>query len=259
VSNKHVDSPVVAAVIARQRLFRDGVEYILRDRGFAMHYSAASVQKLLIELHDGVPPDVLVLIGALPLSPDEMQALRAIREIAPNVRIIILAEDDCGSELLGRLVSIGVDALIPIDLSAEVLVEAILLVLLGEDFMFVEFVQRMLAVRELTMETPIPDLTKRELEIIRLVAEGRSNKIIADSLNSTEGAVKAEIRRLLRKLGAANRTQAAIWAAKMGLLSEADRSLKVANPMASNDPDRRVRDRRQGSRANRASLVRQGS
>lgn len=218
------DSPVIAAVVSRERLLRDGVESILRDRGFSIRYSAALVQEVLAELHDGVPPDVLILLGVLPLSPEEIQALRATRDTAPNARIVILAEDDCEPVLLERLVSMGVDALLPIDLSAEVLVEAISLVLLGEGFMFIEVMQRVLARRELAAEVSIPDLTKREHDIIRLVAEGCSNRTIADWLNSSEGAIKAEVRRLLRKLGAANRTQAAIWAVKMGLISEARRS-----------------------------------
>jgi two-component system, NarL family, nitrate/nitrite response regulator NarL len=217
------DHPVVAAVVSRERLFRDGVECILRDRGFVIGYSAAQVRELLAELRDGARPEVLILLGALPLGPDEMAALRAARDTVPNVRIIMLAEDDADPALLERLVSLGVDALLPIDLSAEILVEAIRLVLLGEGFMFIEFMQRMLARRERHAEAAIPDLTKREFDIIRLVAEGCSNKTIADWLNSTEGAVKVEIRRLLRKVGAANRTQAAIWAMKMGLVSEAGR------------------------------------
>jgi DNA-binding NarL/FixJ family response regulator len=217
------DHPVVAAVVSRERLFRDGVERILRDRGFVIRYSAALVRELLAKLRDDARPDVVILLGALPLSPDEMEALRAARDIVPSVRIIILAEDDADPALLERLVSLGVDALLPIDLSAEVLVEAVQLVLLGEGFMFIEFMQRMLARRELAAEVPIPDLTKREFDILRLVAEGCSNKTIADWLNSTEGAVKVEIRRLLRKVGVANRTQAAIWAMKTGLLSDAGR------------------------------------
>jgi two-component system nitrate/nitrite response regulator NarL len=64
----------------------------------------------------------------------------------------------------------------------------------------------------------MPDLTAREIEIIRLMAAGHSNKAIAEGLNLTEPSVKVQIRRLLRKIGAANRTQAAIWAMERGLV-----------------------------------------
>jgi two-component system nitrate/nitrite response regulator NarL len=219
-SDKRAAGPVVAAVVSHERLFRDGVESILRDRGFSIRYSIPSVGDLLTRLRGNAPPDVLILLGILPLNPDEVCALQTAREAVPKVRIIILAENDCDPAQLERLMSIGVDALLPIDLSAEALVEALLLVLLGEGFMFIEFMQRLLARRELAVMPPTPDLTARQLDIVRLLAEGCSNKTIAEWLHATEGAVKVEIRRLLRKLGAANRTQAAIWAMERGLVSE---------------------------------------
>jgi two-component system nitrate/nitrite response regulator NarL len=64
----------------------------------------------------------------------------------------------------------------------------------------------------------MPDLTPREIEIIRFMAEGHSNKTIAGWLSLTEPSVKVQIRKLLRKLGATNRTQAAIWAMERGLV-----------------------------------------
>ncbi len=221
-SEKLTGGPVLAAVVSHERLFRDGVESILRDRGFSIRYSTPSVQDLLARLRHDAPPDVLILLGVLPLNTDEMHALQTAREAAPTVRIIILAENDSEPALLERLMSVGVDALLPIDLSADVLVEAVLLVLLGEGFMFSEFMQRLLARRECAAVAPAPDLTERQLNIVRLLAEGCSNKTIADWLHATEGAVKVEIRRLLRKVGAANRTQAAIWAMERGLVSETE-------------------------------------
>jgi two-component system, NarL family, nitrate/nitrite response regulator NarL len=222
-SEKLTGGPVLAAVVSHERLFRDGVESILRDRGFSIRYSTPSVQDLLAKLRHDAPPDVLILLGVLPLNADEMHALQAARDAAPAVRMIILAETDSEPALLERLMSLGVDALLPIDLSADVLVEAVLLVLLGEGFMFSEFMQRLLARRECAAAAaPVPDLTERQLNIVRLLAEGCSNKTIADWLHATEGAVKVEIRRLLRKVGAANRTQAAIWAMERGLVSETE-------------------------------------
>jgi DNA-binding NarL/FixJ family response regulator len=83
--------------------------------------------------------------------------------------------------------------------------------------MFTEYVQRLVE-REPRARAPMPNLTPRELEVIRLMAEGQSNRTIAGRLNLTEAAVKVHIRRVLRKLGATNRTQAAIWAVERGLV-----------------------------------------
>ena len=60
-------------------------------------------------------------------------------------------------------------------------------------------------------------LSQRELDIIRRVADGHSNKIIAKDLAITEATVKVHLKTVLRKLGAANRTQVAIWAVQHGL------------------------------------------
>jgi two-component system nitrate/nitrite response regulator NarL len=160
---------------------------------------------------------VLILVGALPSDSDEISALGSVRETAPNLRIIVFAEERADPVFLRRLISIGVDALLPTDLSAEILVQSIRLVLLGEGFMFTEYIRRLLE-GELLLDVPMPDFTPRELKIICFMAEGQSNKTIAGWLNLTEASVKVQIRRLLRKLGATNRTQAAIWAVERGLV-----------------------------------------
>ena len=210
---------MATAVVSSDRLLRDGIEAILEDEGFSVSLSVAHVEDVVRKLRGGAaPPDVLILVGALTSSDcDEISALDAVRETAPDLRIVVFAEEDAKPACLRRLVSIGVDALLPADLSAEILVQSIRLVLLGEGFMFTEYIQRLVK-REPRAGAPMPDLTPRELEIIRLMAEGQSNRTIAGWLNLTEAAVKVHIRRVLRKLGAANRTQAAIWAVERGLV-----------------------------------------
>ena len=209
---------VVAAVVSPDRLLRDGVEAILQGKGFSVGVSVPRIKDFVRNLRGGgSPPDVLMLVGALPSQGDEISALGAVREAAPNLRIMVFAEEDADPVFLRRLISVGVDALLPTDLSAEILVQSVRLVLLGEGFMFTEYVHRLLE-REPPAEASMPDLTPREIEIIRFMAEGHSNKTIAGWLGLTEASVKVQIRRLLRKLGATNRTQAAIWAMERGLV-----------------------------------------
>jgi two-component system nitrate/nitrite response regulator NarL len=209
---------VVAAIVSSDRLLRDGVEAILESKGFSIGLSVAHVEEFVRSLPNGdAPPDVLILVGALRSDYDEISALGSVRETAPNIRIIVFAEERADPAFLRRMMSIGVDALLPTDLSAEILVQSIRLVLLGEGFMFTDYVRRLLE-RELLVDASMPDLTPRELEIISFMAEGQSNKTIADGLNLTEASIKVQIRKLLRKLGATNRTQAAIWAVERGLV-----------------------------------------
>jgi two-component system nitrate/nitrite response regulator NarL len=209
---------VVAAIVSPNRLLRDGVEAILEGKGFSVGLSVSHVKDFVRSLPGGdAPPEVLILVGALPSDSDEISALGSVRETAPNLRIIVFAEERADPVFLRRLISIGVDALLPTDLSAEILVQSIRLVLLGEGFMFTEYIRRLLE-GELLLDVPMPDFTPRELKIICFMAEGQSNKTIAGWLNLTEASVKVQIRRLLRKLGATNRTQAAIWAVERGLV-----------------------------------------
>jgi two-component system nitrate/nitrite response regulator NarL len=209
---------VVAAIVSSDRLLRDGVEAILEGKGFSVGISVSHVRDFVRDLPSGDrPPDVLILVGAPPSDSDEIAALGSVRQAAPDLRIIVFAEERADPAFLRRLILIGVDALLPTNLSAEILVQSIRLVLLGEGFMFTEYVRRLLE-REPLIDASMPDLTPRELEIICFMAEGQSNKTIAGWLNLTEASVKVQIRRLLRKLGATNRTQAAIWAVERGLV-----------------------------------------
>jgi two-component system, NarL family, nitrate/nitrite response regulator NarL len=218
VERRHDTAAVVASVVSPDRLFREGIEAILQEKGFAIGLSGRDVKEFALDLEASVdPPDILILMGAASLDNDELSALRATREAVPNLRIIVFAEPDADRTSLCRLISIGIDALLPTDLSAEILVQSMRLVLLGEGFMFTEYVHRLLAHENLG-DASLPELTPRELKIIRFMAEGHSNKTIAQRLDLSEASVKAQIRRLLRKLGATNRTQAAIWAMRRGLI-----------------------------------------
>ena len=69
-----------------------------------------------------------------------------------------------------------------------------------------------------TEESPAPSsLSAREFEILRHLASGRANKVIANDLKITEATVKVHVKGILRKIGATNRTQAALWAIHNGL------------------------------------------
>ena len=66
--------------------------------------------------------------------------------------------------------------------------------------------------------TPWRELTRRQCDVLALIAEGKANKIIADALNMSESTVKAHVKQIIRRLKVANRTQAAILAHEAGLL-----------------------------------------
>ncbi len=81
-----------------------------------------------------------------------------------------------------------------------------------------ELASALLAVRERTPATPSADLTPRELEVLRLLAEGLSNKAIAHRLDISEHTVKFHVNSILGKLGAQSRTEAVMRATRLGLV-----------------------------------------
>jgi len=67
---------------------------------------------------------------------------------------------------------------------------------------------------ERAQRTPWRDLTRRQRDVLELIAEGKSNKLIADALNMSESTVKAHVKQIIRRLNVANRTQAALRATR---------------------------------------------
>lgn len=223
--------PATAAVVSHDQLLCEGVKAILEARGFVVCSTSSLLTDVLRNPDENARPDVLILLRWLLSDAGLVQALKVVRSVSPRTRIIVLT-DNSDAALLESALGAGADALLPTSVSAEILVQAIRLVLLGETFMSVEFVYRLLSRTALPSEEAVPDLTSREAEIISLVAQGLSNKVIADRMNSTETAVKLQVRRLLRKIGAANRTQAAIWAVERGLSGDRGSPLKAIAGLA---------------------------
>lgn len=74
------------------------------------------------------------------------------------------------------------------------------------------------ALREARADDPVSELTPRELDVLRLVADGKPNKQIASELAISERTARTHVSRILRKLGLSSRTQAALWAVREGLV-----------------------------------------
>ncbi|WP_207484366.1 LuxR C-terminal-related transcriptional regulator [Arenibaculum pallidiluteum] len=175
-------------------------------------------------------PDVLLVDVA---ASKDLPALAACsRVMHPQPRIVVLGPDQEPSRILDALVA-GADGYLTKDLSAAALVETLRLVVLGEKVLPASLVC-MIADGTCPDLPPVAADTKglspRELEILRHVAEGDSNKVIGNRLGISEATVKVHLKSLLRKIGATNRTQAAVWAFDNGLAraEAADRPARSA-------------------------------
>lgn len=154
-------------------------------------------------------PDVILMDLRMPL----MNGVEAIREIlreAPERRIIVLTTYD-GDEDIHRALKAGAKAYLLKDVFREELLAAVRSVHSGKRHIPAHVAGR------LAERMGAEELTDREVEVLRLVAAGRSNREIGEALSIAEGTVKAHVNNILNKMGANDRTHAAMLALQRGL------------------------------------------
>lgn len=164
-------------------------------------------------------PALILLDLQIPGVPQTAVLCTQLRVAAPDARIaIITAFEDAGA--IKRCFAAGADACLLKDTSMVDLREALKAVVAGRRVIDPRIAQTLATdhVRVLRGETPIVDLTQREREVLQLLAEGCSNRLIAERLFLAETTVKGYVSNLLDKLHATSRLQVVIRASEQGLL-----------------------------------------
>jgi NarL family two-component system response regulator LiaR len=173
-------------------------------------------------------PDVVLMDLLLPLRPgaeptDEggIQATRRVRQISPRTQVVVLTSFS-QDELIFSAIKAGALSYLLKDADAETVLHAIHAANRGEASLHPRIAQRLMS--EVTAPSrrrdPAAELTTREMEVLQLIAQGRSNAEIAAKLVITERTVKAHVSNLLGKLHLSDRTQAAVYAWREGLIEE---------------------------------------
>ena len=149
---------------------------------------------------------------------DGLAALEKIRNDAPSVRCIMLTTFD-NPTYIARAVASGAHDYILKGCSREELLESITGAASGQLPLRAGELRRVATTMANRVVTPDPDvpLTQREMQVLRHVALGLSNKEIAQSLTISVETVKEHVQNILRKLAVGDRTQAAVWAVRRGL------------------------------------------
>jgi two-component system nitrate/nitrite response regulator NarL len=207
------------AVVHSNALFRAGLASLLA-RDAAYQVSDASNLEVLEGLVRGGRSFDAVLIELSEIKDNLSIRIASLRSHLPDARVALLSRNFDPSEL-ALAFSAAADGIILESVSGDILLESLKLILLGEK-LFPSPLARYLSssggtdVRS-NGQTLMSDLSERELEILRCLVDGDSNKRIANRLNITEATVKVHLKSILRKTHVMNRTQAAIWALHRGV------------------------------------------
>lgn len=208
---------VKVLVVDDHTLIREGLCKILSTEEAIEVVGEAEDGQQAIEQAVKVKPDVILMDITMP-GTNGIEATRTIKSKCPQIGVIALTIHD-QEEYLFELIKAGASGYVLKDISSDLLIQTILGVAKGESFIppsmttkiFAEFSR--LSSRSY-QDTYPQGLTKREVDVLRLVAQGESNRAIAKKLFISEKTVKNHLTNIFQKLGVMDRTQAALLAVK---------------------------------------------
>jgi DNA-binding NarL/FixJ family response regulator len=206
--------PIRILIAEDQRIVREGLIALLEDESEVVIVGEASGGAEAVELFARLQPDVVLMDLQMP-GVDGPEATRRIRQQSPDARILVLttyATDEC----IFKALRAGARGYLLKDASADELLEALRAVHQGRTLLAPEVAARLVA--GVSAGAPEP-LTARELEVLTLLGQGRSNGEIADTLTIAPRTVKVHVQNILGKLGASNRTEAVSIAVRQKLIS----------------------------------------
>ena len=206
-----------------QALFREGLRMLLSMNSELDIVGEAGDGESAIRQASALKPDVILMDLKMPRL-DGVEATRRLHTTEPDSRIIILTTFDDDEYVFEGLRAGAVGYLLK-DAPSEKLIEAIRAAAKGESFLqpsvatkVVSEFSRLAAAVPKSTQSLIDPLSDREIEVLRRLASGATNREIAQTLVIAEGTVKNHVTSILGKLGVRDRTQAALKAKELGLI-----------------------------------------
>ncbi|MFD6396891.1 response regulator [Nocardia sp. NPDC060249] len=206
---------ITVLLVDDQRLVRAGLRMLIEDTTDLAVVGEAADGVEAVRLYAELAPDLVVMDLRMP-GLDGVAATRQILATAPRAKVLVLTTFDDDEHLFPAL-SAGAAGYFVKDTEPAVLLDAIRRTVEG-DLLFSPALLRRLVDRALgapSAPVPAPDLTPRELDVLRLVAQGYGNQEIADRLHLGVSTVKTHIANLLGKTGTDNRVRLAVYAAEV--------------------------------------------
>lgn len=216
-------TPIRILLVDDQELFREGLRTLLSvHHEFDVVGEAPNGEEAL-RMAANLRPNVVLMDLRMPVL-DGVQTTRRLHNILPECKVIVLTTFDDDEDIFEGLRAGAVGYLLK-DVSSTKLFEAIQAAAHGESFLQPSIAARVVAeFSRLASQTPrrydplVESLSDREMEVLRLVATGASNREIAGTLVVAEGTVKNHVTSILRKLEVQDRAQAVLKARDIGLI-----------------------------------------
>lgn len=205
-----MSDPIRILVADDHNVVRQGLVALIKTVSDMTVVAEAADGQQAVELFRKHQPDVTIMDLRLPVM-SGVDAITQIRRDFPSARILVLTTFD-GDENIFRALQAGAKGYLLKDMFGDELMEAIRGVHAGKTRIPAPIAQR------LAERMGGPSLTNRELEVLKLIVAGKSNKDIGNELSISEATVKTHINNLLSKLGVSDRTQAATTALQRGIV-----------------------------------------
>ena len=218
------EGPVRLLLVDDQALFREALTTLLGVRDEVLVVGEAGDGAEALRRTAELAPDVVLMDLRMPVL-DGVAATRRLQLEHPEVRVIALTTFDDDEDVFAALRAGAVGYLLK-DVSSARLVEAVVTAARGGSVLEPSVAAKVVArVARMPSDDPVPrpqplvvPLSEREVDVLRLLADGHSNREIAAALHLAEGTVKNHVTNVLGKLGARDRTQAALRARALDLL-----------------------------------------
>ncbi len=210
------ETTVRVLLVDDHAIVREGLRALLDDVQGIRIVGEATNGDEAVEMAARLEPNIVLMDLKMPGLPAP-DAIRAIRARNPSVHVLMLtsyAED----QQVQKLISAGALGYVLKDVAKAELLKAMTTVARGEPWLHAE-AQRLLVnrMRKPSELNPLELLTDRERSVLKLLAQGQSNRNIGKTLQLTEGTVKGYVSNILAKLKLEDRTQAALLAVKLGI------------------------------------------
>jgi len=202
-------------------LFRTGLRNLLEERGVQVSGEAGAGEDAVRQVRE-LAPDVVVMDLHMP-GMSGVEAIRQIAGIAPLTRVLVLTISDQDDDVLDAILA-GACGYLLKDASIDELIRGIVSAAVGESLVSPAIAGKVLqqirarSVSPETAQSIRAELSEREIDVLKLIANGKDNAMIAADLHISPKTVKNHISNILMKLQIENRIQAAVYAVRSGIV-----------------------------------------